>query len=141
MSDIEKRKHPRHPAEMPVAFTLGEVVASESAYLNNISTGGLSFHSMVELEPGTLIMLHLPPSKPVFSAPGRVVRCRKTGFQYSVGIEFLSTDLTFRERMVEAVQRIGQYRWEAEQGGRQLSAQDAALEWIQLFGEEFFSKA
>jgi len=130
----DQRRHPRYPSALPVAFTLGEVVASESAYLTNISAGGVAFDSMVELPIGTLIMLHLPPSKPVFRLPARVVWCRKLAFRYSVGVEFLSTDEAFRNRMVDVVRRIEAYRQEAEQGGRRLSAQEAAIEWIGRFG-------
>jgi hypothetical protein len=138
MSTADKRQHPRYPAALPVAFTLAEVVASESAYLSNISTGGVSFNSMVALEPGTVIMLHFPVSKPVFRTPGRVAWCRKMAFQYGIGVEFIDADENFRQRMVEVVRRIEEYRLEAERAGRTISGQDATLEWIELFGAEFF---
>lgn len=134
----EQRKHTRYSTEVPVAFTLGEVVASESAYLENISTGGVAFKSMVALEPGTVIMLHLPPNKPVFRMPGRVVWCRQMSFQYSVGVEFLNADQAFRERMVDAVQRIDEYRQTAHRAGRTLTGQQAAIEWIERQGREYF---
>ena len=138
MSTIAKRQHPRYPAALPVAFTLAEVVASESAYLSNISTGGVSFNSMVALELGTVIMLHFPVSKPVFRTPGRVVWCRKMAFQYGIGVEFTEADKNFRQRMVEVVRRIEEYRLEVVRAGRAVSGQDATLEWIELFGAEFF---
>ena len=138
MSTIDKRQHTRYPATLPVAFTLAEVVSSESAYLNNISTGGVSFNSMVALELGTVIMLHIPVSKPVFRTPGRVAWCRKMAFQYGIGVEFTDADENFRQRMVEVVRRIEEYRLEAVRAGRTLSGQDATLEWIELFGAEFF---
>jgi hypothetical protein len=138
MSTVDKRQHTRYPAALPVAFSLAEVVASESAYLSNISTGGVSFNSMVALEVGTVIMLHFPVSKPVFRTPGRVVWCRKMAFQYGIGVEFIDADERFRERMVELVRRIEEYRLEATRAGRTLSGQDATLEWIELFGAEFF---
>jgi len=135
------RRHPRYATDLPVAFSLGEVVASEAAYLNNISAGGVSFNSMVNLAPGTVIMLHLPVTRPVFRAPGRVVWCRKMAFQYVIGVEFLSEDETFRNRMVELVQSIDAYRHKVRLAGRTLDAQQASLEWIDLFGREFFAKA
>ncbi len=138
MSSVDKRQHTRYPAVLPVAFTLAEVVASESAYLSNISTGGVSFNSMVALELGTVLMLHFPVSKPVFRTPGRVVWCRKMAFQYGIGVEFIDADESFRERMVEVVRRIEEYRQEALRTGRTVSGQDATLEWIALFGAEFF---
>ena len=138
MSTIDKRQQTRYPAALPVAFTLGEVVASESAYLNNISTGGMSFNSMVALEPGTVIMLHFPVSKPVFRTPGLVIWCRKMAFQYGIGVGFIDVDENFRQRMVEVVRRIEEYRLEVERSGRMISGQEATLEWIELFGAKFF---
>lgn len=134
----EQRKHARYSTGLPVAFTLGEVVASESAYLENISTGGVAFKSMVALEPGTVIMLHLPPNKPVFRMPGRVVWCRQMSFQYSVGVKFVNADQAFRERMVDAVRRIDEYRQVAQAAGRALTSQQATLEWIERHGHEYF---
>ena len=138
MSSIDKRQHARYPASLPVAFVLGEVVASESAYLSNISVGGVSFNSMVELDLGTVIMLHFPVSKPVFRTPGRVVWCRKMAYQYGIGVEFIEADADFRQRMVSLVRKIEEYREEAVRAGRNLSGQEATIEWIDLFGAEFF---
>jgi len=138
MSTPDNRKAPRYPGEIPVSFTQGEVVASESAYLNNISVGGISFDSMVALVPGTVILLQLPVNRPLFRTPGRVVRCREVGFQHEVGVEFLDVDVDFRARMVDMVRRIEAFRQDAARAGRNLSGQEATLEWVELFGEEFF---
>lgn len=138
MSSIDNREYPRYPASLPVAFVLGELVASESAYLNNISVGGVSFNSMVELDLGTIIMLHFPVRKPVFRTPGRVAWCRQASFHYDVGVEFVDVDLNFRQRMVDLVRKIEGYRQETVRAGRSLSGQEATLEWIELFGGEFF---
>jgi Tfp pilus assembly protein PilZ len=138
MSSDDKRQRTRYPAALPVAFTLAQVVSSESAYLSNISTGGMSFNSMVALELGTVIMLQFPVSKPVFRTPGRVVWCRKMAFQYGIGVVFIDADEHFRQRMVEVVRRIEEYRLEAERAGHILTGQEATLEWIELFGAEFF---
>jgi len=141
MSTIDKRQHTRYSAALPVAFTLAEVVASESAYLNNISAGGVAFDSMVALEPGTVIMLHFPVNKPVFRTPGLVIWCRKMAFQFSIGVGFIDADESFRLRMVEVVRKIEEYRLETERSGRAITGQDATLEWINLFGADFFRTA
>lgn len=139
MSIVDNRTNTRYPTSLPVAFTLAEVVASESAYLNNISISGMSFNSMVALEPGTVIMLHFPVSKPVFRTPGLVVWCRKMAFQYGIGVGYIDVDEEFRLRMVEVVRRIDKYRRQEQRTGRTVSGQDATLEWFALFGAEFFS--
>ena len=138
MTTIDKRRFPRIDTEIPVALSLGEVVASESAYLNNISAGGMSFNSMVELVPGSVIMLHLPPSQPVLRTPARVAWCRKMAFQYVIGAEFLTHDQALRQRIVDMVRNIEDYRIEAQRTGRVLSSQEAVLEWISLHGSSFF---
>jgi hypothetical protein len=137
-SGPELRRHPRTVTDVPVSFTLGEVVASESAYLNNISDGGAAFNAMVELAVGTVIMMHFPLGKPVLRAPARVVWCRKMGFHHAVGVEFLSQDQAFRKILVEAVRQIELYRAETAQAGRTLDGQQAALEWFQLYAGDFF---
>jgi hypothetical protein len=141
MSIDDSRKHSRYSTSLPIAFSLSEVVASESAYLNNISISGMSFNSMVALEPGTVIMLHFPVSKPVFSTPGLVVWCRKMAFQYGIGVGYIDVDEDFRLRMVEVVRKIEIYRRQEQRTGRAVSGQDATIEWFALFGAEFFSGA
>lgn len=136
---MDKREHTRFPVELPVAVTLGEVVASESAYLSNISAGGVLFKSMVELAPGTPILLNLPPAKPVLRTPGRVVWCTKLGFEYEIGAEFTIDDPRFRDRMLSVVRRIEDYRRQLHSSGRMVTGQEAMLEWIAKFGPEFFS--
>jgi hypothetical protein len=83
--------------------------------------------------------LQLPPGRPVLTTPVQVVWCRKMALHYVIGAEFLSKDLAFRERVVEMVRQIDDYRAAAERAGRNLSAQQAALEWINLFGKDFFA--
>jgi hypothetical protein len=100
----------------------------------------VAFNAMVELAPGTVIMLHLPPAKPVVRIAGRVAWCRKMAFQYAVGVEFLTEDQALRERIVAMVQQIEAYRLEAGRARRHLTSQQAALEWIQLFGQAFFER-
>jgi|MudIll2142460700_1097286.scaffolds.fasta_scaffold00326_13 hypothetical protein len=136
-----EREHPRLASDLPVVVSFGEVLASESTYLNDISAGGVGFNAMVPLEPGTVLILQLPPGRPVLSTPVRVVWCRQVGLHYAVGSEFLSKNMALRDRIVEMVQQIEDYRTETARDGRSLSAQHAALEWIDRFGKDFFSVA
>jgi len=46
----------------------------------------------VKLDPGTVIMLYFPVSKPVFRTLGRVAWCRKMAFQYCIGVELIDVD-------------------------------------------------
>ena len=141
MSGIEKRKYPRYPASVPISLHLGEVVASESSYINNISAGGASFNAMVSLEPGDSVLLQIPPSSPVLRIPARVAWCRKLAFEYSIGVEFEQVEADLRAHLVDMVRRIEAYRDEAWQAGRSLTIQQATIEWIRLFGREHFAAA
>ena len=134
----EHRRHPRYASDLPVAIAFGEVLASESSYLSNISAGGVAFSALVELKPGTVIMLQLPPDRPVLRTPVRVVWCHPMAQHYSVGAEFLSKDMAFRERIVEMVQQVDSYCAEVVRAGRNMSTQEALAEWIELFGKDFF---
>jgi hypothetical protein len=136
-----ERQFPRLTSDLPVAVSFGEVLASESAYLNDISAGGVGFNAMVPLEPGAVLVLQLPPGRPVLSTPIKVVWCRRVGLHYAVGAEFLSKNMALRERIVEMVQQIEDYRSTTARDGRSLSAQHAAIEWIDRFGKDFFSAA
>ncbi len=132
----------RYPAGLPVSVSLEEVVASETLYLNNISRGGLSFNSMVELKSGTVIRLRIPPNGPVFEVLGKVAWCKKMSLQYVIGVEFINADDKARTQIFEMVFRIDEYRRKTlEQEGRGLTHQQAALEWIEKCWVDFFGKA
>jgi hypothetical protein len=59
---------------------------------------GLLGNSGVKHDPGTVIMLPFPVSKPVFHIHGRVAGCRNMAFHYHVGVEFPGLNLNFREQ-------------------------------------------
>jgi hypothetical protein len=134
----DQRKDPRYVTNVPIAFRLGEVLASESSYINNLSASGAAFNSMVEIERGAVVMLHLPPRNPVLRTPARVVWTRKMAFHYTVGVEFLRQDEQFRTQMVEMVRRIETFRNDALRDGRYLDEQQAAIEWIEKFARDYF---
>jgi hypothetical protein len=139
MADYDLRKFTRHSTDLPIAVHFEELVASESSYLNNISEGGLSFNAMVPVDPGSVLHIRIPLNKPVFDFAGRVVWCTKKGLEYAVGVEFVSSDAAFRQRIVGLVRSIEEYRVRVNaQEGRNLSSQQAALEWIGKFSNELY---
>ncbi len=132
------RSYVRYPSGLPVSVSLEEVVASETLYLNNISRGGLSFNSMVDLKPGTVIRLRIPPNRPVFEVLGKVVWCKKMSLQYIVGVEFINADEKARTQIIEIVFRIDEYRRRVlHEENRGLTHQQAALEWIEKCWTDF----
>jgi len=79
--------------------------------------------------------LRFPYLKPAFEAPAaRVAWCQNEGGQYTVGVQFLESEEAFRVRLVEQICHIENYRREVAQGeGRELTSEEAALEWISRF--------
>ncbi len=134
------RKYPRYPSDLPVKVLFEELVSSESTYLNNISEGGLSFNSMQPLALDAVVSIRIPLNKPVFDFAGRVVWCAKKGPEYIIGVEFVGNDPAFRERVVAMVRGIDEYRSQAQQEGRYLNSQQAALEWISRYANDLYGK-
>lgn len=133
-----RRTFIRHTAGVPLEVTC--VPGSPASMLQsvNVSTGGLSFISDEHHALGAIIQVRIPTVDPPFEARARVVWIKPEGDGFCVGVEFLDANDAFRSRMVEQVCAIEQYRGEVrENEGRELSAQDAAAEWIGRFAGRF----
>lgn len=132
------RNYIRHPSDIPIDFQPEELPEAHSDHLKNVSEGGLAFLSSTPLSPGSIIRVKIPLVTPVFQAVGRVTWCRACGDHFEIGVEFLDQDDVFRARMVEQLCHIEHYRQQVlEEEGRELSGEQAALEWIQRFAPDF----
>ncbi|MBN1823482.1 MAG: PilZ domain-containing protein [Endomicrobiales bacterium] len=136
--DYKKREYDRHSMDMPIQVQLGDIVTHRKEYLNNISFGGLSFKSSVEVKLGTIVHVKIPLTKPVFAARGEVVWCNRNTDYYDVGVKFIGSDNPFKVRMIEQVCHIQNYKKEVfKKEGRILTGEEAALEWIKKFADKF----
>ena len=134
----ERRKYLRHMLDIPIEIQMDAVAASEEEYMIDISAGGLSFKSKVELQKGKKIHIKIPLIRPIFEAEGEVVWCRKNNDHYDIGIRFTQNIDIFRMRMVEQVCHIERYKEDVKsKEGRVLSGTQAALEWIQKYASKF----
>jgi len=132
------RNYIRHPSDIPIDFQPEELAEAHSERLKNISQGGLAFHSATSLTTGSIIRVKIPLVTPVFQAVGRVMWCRARDDHFEIGIEFLDQDDAFRARMVEQLCHIEHYRHQVlAEEGRQLSSEQAAMEWIQHYAPDF----
>jgi PilZ domain-containing protein len=133
------RQFIRHPSEVPIEIRC----AADGGYVRrcsrNVSFGGLAFASDTAIEPETIVALRIPNLRPVFEvATARVAWCQNEGSQYAVGVQFLDSEEAFRVRMVEQICHIESYRQDvAQREGRQLTAEEAALEWISRYASSF----
>jgi len=104
-----------------------------------VSRGGLALACTAALEPGSMAQLRIGCVQPPFEACARVAWCLPVDQGYELGVEFLAPDDELRARMVEQVCYIENYRRrvrDTEQ--RDLTATEAAGEWIAKFGARFF---
>jgi hypothetical protein len=138
MAENEKRKFSRHSLEIPIIIQLGDVVYNSTEYLNDISIGGLSFKSAVDIASGSIIDIRIPLVRPVFKTRGKVVRSKKNGNFYDVAIRFTETADAFRMRMIEQICHIQSYKKKlVEKEGRQVTGEQAAIDWIQKYADCF----
>ena len=127
----EQRRFLRHPAGIPIEFTPAPGAPRAGARAQDVSMGGLAFEAAACPREGEVVEIRIPSVRPAFRTRGRVVWCRDRDGGYEVGVEFLEAGEAFRARMVEQVCQIERYRRRVhEDEGRQLSADEAAREWI-----------
>ena len=132
------RQYLRHPSDVPIDYRLGEVVAHRSDYLRNIGKGGLCFASRIAMPTGTRIHIEIPIAEPVFKADGVVVWCQPDADVFEVGVRFEGIETAYSVRMVEQVCQIEHYRQTIlRTEGRDLTSEEAALEWIQKYAAGF----
>ena len=132
------REYIRHPSSIPLEVKIADLPSPQNEYLNNVSLGGLSFHSKNNLAAGARITIRIPLLRETIQINGQVVWCRKQDKGYEVGVAFWNKEEAFRTRMVEQICHIEQYRSEVlEHEQRQLTSEQAAIEWIKKYAGTF----
>lgn len=130
------RRFIRHPAAVPI-----QLEASSDNHLaqsRNLSEGGLCCAVDYALEVGSEVDISIPCVKPPYSGHGVVVWCHPSGDNYEAGIRFEGEQDVFSIRMVEQICQIELYRQRLiEQEGRELSPEEAAMEWIAMHAKDF----
>ena len=132
------RLYIRHPSDVPIDYQLGGRADTRREPLANYSEGGLCFVAKHWVEPGMEIHFAIPITPPSFHATGVVVWCRKESEGYFVGVKFTEEETAYAVRMVEQLCYIEHYRQTVKANeGRQLSGEEAALEWIEKYAGHF----
>lgn len=132
------RQFIRHPVSIPIEVRAGEHAGGELHHAGNLGLGGLEFNSDSEIELGSLVEVRIPIIEPAFATCGRVAWCHRMGNTFQLGVQFLDVDEAYRTRMVEQVCHIEEYRRSVQRiEGRELSAEEAAFEWIHRFAAQF----
>jgi len=132
------RRYLRHPSDVPIRYHLGEVVANRHDYLLNIGQGGLCFTSNRALPVGARIQIEIPIAEPAFRAEGIVAWSHARDGDFETGVRFAGAETEYNLRMVEQLCQIEHYRREVrEREGREISSEEAALEWIRQYAADF----
>jgi len=134
-----RRRFHRHQANIPVEIsTPDESWSSQVNSTHDISSGGLSFISETPLVINQIINLTIRITRPFFEETAKVVWCHTNGNAHEIGVQFLNNQAVYGIRMVEQVCNIEQYRKDMKNiFGRELTAQEAALEWIRKYAAEY----
>lgn len=138
--NAEKRQYIRHPSDIPIFYKLIDKSVFREQPLRNISLGGLCFRTDRHLNPETLILVQIDLVRPIFQENARIVWCQKRRGEtsYDVGVRFLTQNTGSRARIVEQVCHIEQYKKDMlEYQGRELSGEEAAIEWIEKYADDF----
>ena len=136
------RRFIRHPTDIPIEVSVS-AKGDAKAVLDrrpglDVSVGGLAFHVVCALEPGSLVSVRIASVQPMFETVARVVWCRRNFADFTVGAEFVLSDDEYRVRMVEQVCHIESYRRQIfQEERRELSADEAAMEWISKYAAQF----
>lgn len=130
------RRYIRHPSDIPIEVSATQLNPCPGT-LHDMSRGGLAFKSESPLRPGHVVHIRIPNTRPPFDVQAQVVWCRQRAKGYDVGVQFSTPADRFRVRMIEQVCHIEHYRQEARRQGRELSAEDAAREWIERYASNF----
>lgn len=132
------RSYLRHPSDIPIDILPAVIDTGDTRALHNVSHGGLSFSASQLHTQGEIVRMRIALVSPVFEALGKVVWCHETDGHYIVGVEFLDQVDLFRARMVEQICHIEHYKKTLlENEGRDLTSQEAALEWIGKYADGF----
>jgi len=122
----------RYSTDIPIKILSKDAALEPSKPLHNISYGGLSCHSKTAFKPGEFVAVSISHIEPPFEAMGVVVWCDPKHGEYELGIQFNEGREAFAARMVAQVCQIEKYKCHVlETEGRDLSGDEAALEWIE----------
>ncbi len=137
--NTSRRRSLRHHAEIPIEISTPDGNRPKlMGATHDISNGGLSFISESPFALDQKIRLAIQITRPYFEEIARVIWCQPNGSEHEIGVQFINNDAIYRIKMLEQVRHIEQYRRDMKnQHGREMSPQEAALEWIRKYAADF----
>ena len=127
----ESRHVIRHPLEIPIEVQTLGAQAQDCLSVRNAGLSELAFDFPHRVNVGEFVMVRLPSISESAEICGQVIWLAKSVGGYVIGISFYSENEAFRMRMLEQICHIESYRKAVLAGeGRELSSEEAAVEWI-----------
>ncbi|WP_299177912.1 PilZ domain-containing protein [uncultured Neptuniibacter sp.] len=130
----DKKVFIRHPEEFPIELR------PQDSHMNPHHSSSLQLvcHSDIPFESGDNITIKIPSIASNLEVLGTIQSCEGTHNGYELGIAFTNIDALMRIRILEQLCYIQRYRKHVHEfEGRELSDQDAALEWIGKYAHLF----
>ncbi len=130
------RKSIRYSTDIPIEYleyTFRYTEKNRKGRLKNVSEGGFSVTVSGDIKPGARLLFLIPLSKPVLKVNGIVTHnCCRGPYDYELGVKFVDTIMELRNRLIEQVRNIEEYRKEIlEKEGRKLSGEEAIKGWAE----------
>ncbi len=140
---IENRQAERLEIGYPITVKrVGARQPSTTGTLTNVSHGGVCFLSLLDLRHGDSIEIGLPSPHPVTLLKAKVIWSRPQKGEVSVGAGFDSAGEGLRLRILEMHRAIKAYQLMKDtDDDSRLDANEAAIEWLRLYGESFLRGA
>ena len=132
------RRFITHPDDIPIICQPCIREQQGLPKLCDFSAEGLSFHTGLPLAPGSIVAIRIDQVEPPFEGRVQVCWCRAVGEDYEIGASLLDDDQEFGLRMTEQLCHIEHYkRTVSDRQARSLSSEEAALEWIDRYADQF----
>lgn len=128
-----------HPNEVPIKIVVRDKQLPLSCVGQSSSTG-VYIHTPTRYDISSCVEVEINVQSPAFFARGCVCSSEplSEGIGYETGIVFDCPDTAFAVRMIEQICHIEQYRQQVcKEEGRELSIDNAAVEWITQHAASF----
>jgi hypothetical protein len=134
-----RRRFVRHPIQVPLPVRPPGGAEPFLSHVGDISEGGVSFTSPVEMNRGATLEIELPIHRSRFTLTGSVARCAPLpDGTYRIGLEFVEPSTAFKMKLAEQVLRIENLRkLLSKERGVEVSSNEASAIWVEKYASIF----
>ena len=135
---IIKRGYIQHPSEIPLKTKLVKAPLPEVQSVQATPSRGLCLESAKSFEVGNNLQVSITLNGSEFKADATVAWVEPEDDHYIIGVNFNDKDKSYGIRMAEQICHIEHYRRDVLQHqGRQLTEEEAAIDWVDRYASTF----